>query len=150
MSEVKPSRVGTIGGRAIVGRDQQSLSHQRLSHQRSSHCGYNVNKKKGRFGGRKNDRLISKKPPNPVGTEEENQDRKDLIIVQSPRINLCGQWYIELFYSQSTSRPVICKVMTLHLQSTLRPGLHLGDLIRLRPVKPSLPATTFLPHGEFS
>ena len=45
----------------------------------------------------KNNRLIGEKPPNPVGTEEENH-----IIVQSPRINLRGQWYVELLPSQST------------------------------------------------
>ena len=40
--------------------------------------------------------MIGKKPLNPVGTEEENQSRKDLVVVQSFRINLCGQWYIKL------------------------------------------------------
>ena len=32
---------------------------------------------------RKNDRLIGKKPPNLVGTEEENQGRKVLVVVQT-------------------------------------------------------------------
>ena len=40
--------------------------------------------------------MIGKKPPNPVKNEEENQGRKDLVVVQSSKINLCGQWYIEL------------------------------------------------------
>ena len=93
-------------------------------HRHSSHCRCDVNKRQGRFRGRKNDRLISKKPPNPVGTEEENQGRKDFVVVQSSRINLCGQWCIELFYLQCTSRPVICKVMTLYLQSILRPMVY--------------------------
>ena len=104
------------------------VNHRRLSHQKCS-----VNKRQSHFKGKKNDKLIiGKKPPNPVGTEEENQSRKDLIIAQSSKINLCDQWCIELFYSQST----------------LRPGLYLGDLTRLHPVKLSLPATTLLPHGE--
>ena len=77
---------------------------------------------------KKNNRLIGEKPPNPVGTEEENH-----VVVQSSRINLRGQRCVELF----------------HLQSTLWPSLYLGDLTQLRPVKPSLPATIFLPHGEF-
>ena len=66
-------------------------SHQRSSYCRSSHWRCDVNKRQGRFGRGKNDRLIDKKPPNPVGTEEENQGRKDLVVVQSFRINLCGQ-----------------------------------------------------------
>ena len=79
---------------------------------------------------KKNNRLIGEKPPNLVGTEEENH-----VVVQSPRINLCGQWCVELL---------------LHLQSTIaKSGLHLGDLTQLRSVKLSLFATTFLPHGEF-
>ena len=73
--------------------------------------------------------MIGKKPPNPMGTEEENQGRKDFVVVQSSRINLCDQWCIELF---------------------AKSGLHLGDLTQLCSVKPSLPATTFLLHGEFS
>ena len=128
-----------VGSRAIIG---QAIGGQVIvdwgivgrDHWISSHCRCNVNKRQGCFGGRKNDRLIGIKPPNPVGTEKENQDRKDLVVVQSSRINLCGQWCVEL----------------LHLQSTLRPGLYLGNLTRLRPVKPNLSATTLLPHGEFS
>ena len=46
---------------------------------------------------------IDEKPPNLVETEEENQGRKYLVIVQSLKINLCGQWYVELLlHSQST------------------------------------------------
>ena len=106
----------------------------------ASHRRSDVNKRQGRFGGRKNDRLtigktIGKKPPNPAGTEEETRGRKDLVVVQSSRIHLCDQWCVELLHSQST---------------IAKSGLHLGDLTRLRSVKPSLPATTFLPHGEFS
>ena len=82
----------------------------------------------------KNDRLIGEKLPNPVGTDEENQGRKDLVVVQSSRMNLCGQWYIELFYSQST---------------IAKSRLYLGDLTQLRSVKPSLSATIFLLYGEF-
>ena len=118
---VKPLWIGTSGarairdwairGRAIKGWDYWSSSHRRC----------NVNKKQGHFGKRKNDRLIGKKPPNPVGTEEENQGRKDLVVVQSFRINLCGQWCVELFHLQSTSRPMVCRIMTLHTQSILRP-----------------------------
>ena len=32
--------------------------------------------------------MINKKPPNPVGTEEENQGKTDLVVVQSLRIKL--------------------------------------------------------------
>ena len=32
--------------------------------------------------------MIGEKPPNPVGTEEENQGRIDLVVVQSFRIKL--------------------------------------------------------------
>ena len=69
----------------------------------ASHCRCDVKKRReGCFRGRKNDRLmIGKKPPNPVGTEEENQGRKDLIVVQSSRINLCDQWCKELLHSQN-------------------------------------------------
>ena len=35
--------------------------------------------------------MICKKPPNLVGTEEENYGRKDLVVVQSFKINLCDQ-----------------------------------------------------------
>ena len=73
--------------------------------------------------------MISKKPPNPVGTEEENQGGKDLVVVQSSKINLCNQWCIKLF---------------------AKSGLHLEDLTWLYLVKPSLFATIFLPHREFS
>ena len=82
------------------------------SHRRSNHGGSgpselepsgaslrrcDVNERQGHFRGRKNDRLIiGKKPPNPVGTEEKNQGGKDLVVVQSSKINLCGQWCIEL------------------------------------------------------
>ena len=91
------------------------------NHWSSSHCRCNISKRQGYFGGRKNDRLIGKKPPNPVGTKEDNQDRKDFIIVESPKINLCSQCCIELFHSQSTLRPVVHRVMTLYSQSILRP-----------------------------
>ena len=49
----------------------------------ASHCRCDVDKRyESRFGGRKNNRLmIGKKPPNPVGTKEENQGRKDLVVV---------------------------------------------------------------------
>ena len=115
--------------------DYRESNYCRSTHCESTHRGLsyqrcNVNKRQGRFGGKKNDRLmISKKPPNPVGTEEENQGRKDLVVVQSSKINVCDQWCIELF---------------------AKSGLHLEDLIRLCSVKPSLLATTFFPHGEFS
>ena len=67
-------------------------SRQRLNHCGSgpsefepsgaSHRKCDVNERQGHFGGKKNDRLmIGKKPPNPMGTEEENQSRKDLIVV---------------------------------------------------------------------
>ena len=78
--------------------------------------------------------MIDKKPPNPVGTEEENQGRKDFVVVQSARINFCGKWCLKLFYLQS---------------NIVKSRLHLGDLTRLRSVKPSFPATTLLPYGEF-
>ena len=68
----------------------------------SSHQWCNVNKTQGRFGERKNVRLIDKNPPNPADIKEENQGRKDLIVVQSSRINLCGQWCVELLSLQST------------------------------------------------
>ena len=115
--------------------DNRESSYCRSTHCRSTHRGLShrrcdVNKRQVHFRGKKNDRLmIGKKPPNPVGTEEENQGRKDLVVVQSFRINLCDQWCIELF---AKSR------------------LHLGDLTRLCSAKPSLPTTTFLPYGEFS
>ena len=67
-----------------------------------SHQKYNVNKKQDHFGQKKNNKLIGKKPPNPVGIEEENQDRKDLVVVQSFKINLCNQWYVKLLSLQST------------------------------------------------
>ena len=118
-----------IAGWAIIGRDHQSLSHcgsshrgsgllwvklsqvkllrvnpLRVNHRWLSYRRCDVNKRQGHFRGRKNDRLvIGKKPPNLVGTEEENQCKKDLVVVQSSRINLCGQWYVELLlHSQST------------------------------------------------
>ena len=90
------------------------------SHWRSSYCGSgllklelsgashyrcNINKRQDCLGERKNNRLIGKKPPNLIGTEEENQGRKDLVVVQSFRINL-QLW------------PVVHGVITLHLQST--------------------------------
>ena len=115
--------------------DYCESNYCRSTHCGSTHCGLsywrcNVNKRQGHFRGRKNDKLIiGKKPPNPVGTKEENQARKDLVVVQSSRINLCDQWCIELF---------------------TKSGLHLGDLIRLCSVKPSLSAITFLLHREFS
>ena len=119
-----------VGGRIIKGRNHRGSSHQELSHRRSnhqglshrrsSHCECDVNKRQGRFGGRKNDRLIGKKPPNPVGTEEENQGRKDFVVVQSSKINFFDQRCVELFHSQFTSRPVVRRVMTLYLQSTSR------------------------------
>ena len=111
---VEPLSVRTSGGRAIVGRDHRSSSHRRCD----------VNKRQGRFGGRKNDRLIGKKPPNPVGTEEENQGRKVLVVVQSSRINLPSRPVVRgviTLHSQSTLRPVVRRVMTLHLQFTSRP-----------------------------
>ena len=77
----------------------------------ASHRRCDVNKRQSRFGGRKNNRLISKKPPNPVGTEEENYSRKVLIVVQSSRINLL-------------SGPVVHGVITFYLQSTSRPVVH--------------------------
>ena len=120
-------------------------------HRSSSHCRCDINKRQGRFGGRKNDRLINKKPPNLVGTEEENQGRKDLIIVQSPRINLCGQWCIGLFHSQSTSRPVIRRVMTLHSQSTSRPVIRRITLFAIHiaaRVTPERPHPTASSHAE--
>ena len=40
----------------------------------------NVNKRQDCFREKKNNRLIGKKPPNLVGTEEENQGRKDLVV----------------------------------------------------------------------
>ena len=69
------------GDRAIVNRNYWSSSHRSC----------NVIKRQGYLGGWKNDGLIGKKPPNLVGTEEENEGRKDLIVVQSFRINLCSQ-----------------------------------------------------------
>ena len=42
--------------------------------------------------------MIGKKPPNPVKTEEENQDKKDFLVIQFSKINLYGQWYVELDY----------------------------------------------------
>ena len=62
----------------------------------ASHCRCNVNKRQGRFGKKKNDSLVDKKSPNPVEIEEENQDRKDLVVVQSFKIDFCDQWCIEL------------------------------------------------------
>ena len=118
----------------LLESDHCESSYHRSTHCRSTHCGLshqrcNVNKRQGHFRRKKNGRLIiSKKPPNPVGTEEENQGRKDLIVVQFSKINFCDQWYIELF---------------------AKSGLHLGDLTRLCLVKPSLPATTFLLHRKF-
>ena len=131
--------VETIGGWDHQELSHRGSNHRRLSHRRSGplfvklsrvkllrvkplrvnyhwwrcrRC--NVNKRQSHFGGRKNDRLmISKKPPNPVGTEEENQGSKDLIVVQSSRINLCGQWCVELFHSESTSRPVVRRATAL-------------------------------------
>ena len=96
-----------VGGRANVGRDYQSSSHHgsRPSEFKpwgASHHRCNINKRQGYFGRKKNNRLIGKKPPNSAGIEEENQGRKDLVIVQSPKINLCGRWYVELLPLQST------------------------------------------------
>ena len=86
-----------------------------------SHWRCNVNKRQNRFGERKNDRLIGKKPPNPIGTKEENRCKKILIVVQSSgsifhnqsfvaassawsyttlfAVHLCGWWCIDLHYS---------------------------------------------------
>ena len=73
----------------------------------SSYWWCDVNKKQGCSGGRKNNRLIGKKLPNPAGIQEENQGRKDLVVVQSSRINLYGQWCAELLPLQST---IVAKV----------------------------------------
>ena len=93
-------------------------------HQSSSYCRYDVNKWQSPFGRRKNNRLISKKPPSPVGTEEENQSRKDLIVIQSSKINLCSQWCVELFYLQSTLWPVVHKITSfaIHIMAKVIPG----------------------------
>ena len=77
-------------GLLTAGPSRQRSSHWSSSHRGASHRRCDVNKGQGRFG-KKNDRLIGKKPPNPVGTEEENQGRKDLVVVQSSKINLRGQ-----------------------------------------------------------
>ena len=62
-------------------------TYRGLSHRRCD-----VNKRQGHFGRKKNDRLmIGKKPPKLVGTEEKNQGRKDVVVVQSSRINLCDR-----------------------------------------------------------
>ena len=74
----------------------RGLGPSELKPLKASHRRCDVKKRQGCFGKKKNDRLICKKPPNPVGTEEENQDRKNLVVVQSFRINLCGQWCEEL------------------------------------------------------
>ena len=63
---------------------------------RASHHRCNVNKRQSRLSRRKNSKLIGKKPPNLVETEQENQSRKDLIVIQSSKTNLCGQWYVKL------------------------------------------------------
>ena len=34
--------------------------------------------------------MIGKKPSNPIGIEEKNQDKKDLIVIHLYRINLCS------------------------------------------------------------
>ena len=133
-------RSRAIGGRTVVGRDHRESNCHESSYRGSNNCWLShwkcdVNKRQGRFGGWKNNRLIGKKPLNPAGIEEENQGRKDLVVIQSSRINLCGQWCVELLHSQST---------------IAKSRLHLEDLTRLHSVKPSLPATTFLPYGEFS
>ena len=114
-----------VRNRANVGWDHWS----------SSHKGCNINQRQSRFRGKKNNRFIGKKPPSQAGIEEENQGRKDFVVIQSSRINLCGQWCVKL----------------LHLQSTIaKSRLHLGDLTRLCSVKSSLPATTFFPYRKFS
>ena len=35
--------------------------------------------------------MIGRKPPNLVRTDEENQSKKDLIVVQSSKISFCAQ-----------------------------------------------------------
>ena len=67
-------------------------------HRSSNYCRCDVNKRQGHFGGKKNDKLMSKTLLNLVGTEKENQDRKDLVVVQSSRNNLCNKWCIGLLY----------------------------------------------------
>ena len=90
------------------GPSRQRLSYCRSNHQRlsyrgsgsseleplgASHRRYDVNERhENCFGRRKNNRLmIGKKPPNLAGTEEENRDRKVLLVVQFFRINLLSR-----------------------------------------------------------
>ena len=54
--------------------------------------GWAIGGKKARLPWRKkNNRLIGKKPPNSVRIKEENQGRKELVVVQSSKINFCDQ-----------------------------------------------------------
>ena len=89
-----------VKARASVGQDHWSSSHQRLrpswvkllqvklsrvklSRVKPSLVKLSKVKKQGRFRKTKNNRLIiGKKPPNLMGTEEENRDRKVLIVIQ--------------------------------------------------------------------
>ena len=116
------------GLRPLGARNYQKSSLRGSSHWKSSHCGSgpselkpsgashhrcDVNKRQGCFGGRKNNRLIGKKPPNLVGTEEKNHGRKVLIVVQSSRINLSSGPVVRgviTLYSQSTSWPVVRRI----------------------------------------
>ena len=109
--DVKPLEVGTIVSQVIVS---QTIAGQTIVGQSSS-----VEPRHDHFVGKENDRLmIGKKPPNQVVTEEENQGRKDLIIVQSSKINFCGQWCVKLFHLESTLRPVIRRAIPSRIYIT--------------------------------
>ena len=79
--------------------------------------------------------MIGKKPPNSVEIEEENQGRKDLVVVQSSRINLRGQWCVKLFHSESTSRPMVRRVIPfgIHIAASSMQNYSSNRNLPLRP-----------------
>ena len=68
------------------GSSRRKSSYRGSNHRRLSHWKCSVDEKK-------DDRSIGKKPPNPVGTKEENRCSKLLV---SRSIFRCGQWYVKL------------------------------------------------------
>ena len=79
--DVKLLKVGTIRSQAIIGQNYEESGPLELKLLGASHCRCNINKRQGCFGERKNNRLIGKNSLNPLGTEEENQSRKNLIVI---------------------------------------------------------------------
>ena len=112
--------------RAFRSQIVMTQKHYKSSYYKLSYCGSNhywlspwknnFNKRQSHFGEKKNNKLIGKKPSNPVKTEEKNRCRKVLVVVTSFRINFL-LWLI------------VCKMILLHLQSTIAAGDTLSLII---------------------